>query len=175
MNKQIISLAFSCLLASCANYNETIITKKTISNFEILDCYSTANNNNYLVYEKDDKIETMKLSDTQLDSIKSMQLFNIEVTEKNGERYATAVSNQNVDTSSKKLFYVEAQEIEDYKRKSTGSYTLIESDGIIPVITPAQEISQMLRVESFKFYYYRNWDGKFYFDHIEENNLSDSE
>lgn len=173
MGKHLFIIALSCLCFSCTK-EESVITRKTVSNFEIQDCYTTSNGNKYLVYEQDNNLGTFKISEAQLDSIKSLQLFKIDVIEQNGKGSAISISTNNSDSTNKRLYCVEANDIEDYKRKSKGSYTLLESDGIIPVITPNQEISQMLRVESFKFYYYKNWDGKFYFDHIEENEIDQS-
>ena len=168
MKKTLFSFAVSCLLLSCANEEGGPITKKTVSNFSIRDCYTTSNGNNFLIYEQNNKIGAFSVTTTQLDSLRELPAFNIEVHEQNGNSSAHSISTNNVDTTGKTLYFVEANDIEDYKRKTNGSYTIIEKDGLFAVCTPNQEISNMLRLESFRFYYFRNWDGKYYFDHIEE-------
>ncbi len=167
MKNTLLCIALASLLSSCTN-EDGPFTLRTVSSYEITDCHTTTNGDKFLVYEQNNQVGAFKVTSSQLDSLRELQIFKVEVKEKNGNSTAISIQPATADTTNKKLYYVEANDIEDYKRKASGSYTLIESDGHVPVITPTQEISNMLRLESFRFYYYKNWDGNFYFDHIEE-------
>lgn len=160
------------LLASCTATPTTVMEEAQYN--ELVDNYELENGNGYIIVNKGDtSLTTISLTKEQLDSLKEIKYFKIHYSELDGKDSLKTIEKIAEDTTIKrKLLVANEDNIEDYKKRKEGSYTIIELEdgkGMIIVDTPSEEISRMLRIESFNFYYYKNWDGKYYFDHIEES------
>lgn len=172
MKKSIVIIAFSTLLANCAN--EKCGTRQA-TNYDITGrCELTDSTHLIVVRLKEKNYQTVFVSQSQYNELKSLKKFTIDFTCPPKE-YGTITSItplKELDTTSlhRELFMAEAKDIEDFKRRSRGSYTIIEQqdrERMIVVRTPSQEISNMLRLEDFRFYYFKDWEGNYCFDHIE--------
>ncbi len=160
-------------LALCACNSEAPITE-TINSDNIVDRIEV-NGKNLLIAKNKEDFTVIEISGEQFESLKTLNTFEVEYTRQHNQTSGKAINIKSTigDTTNKReLLEANDEAIEDFKRKKNGSYTILERpnrDGFIVVNTPSQEISKMIRTEAYKFFYYKNWDGRYYFDHIEDN------
>ncbi len=176
---KILSISITSILliinSSCNTTNKKQETlRDTIDDSDVIN-EITSNNCTYLVAnkEKDSTLIIIKTRGKQLQELSTIQNFKISCITQDSKIWEIERINKKDSTeisqTQHKILSVEAKDIEDFKRRRNGSYTILDlPTGMIVVTTPRTEISRMLRLDNFKFYYYRSWNGKFYFDHIEK-------
>lgn len=167
-------LTIFALLSFCA-CNNTPIETNNATNYDIIDRCELGDSTHLLIVNNENGYTPVLITQSQYNTLKSLKKFTITYVNKGAKNCCEVtgiapLANYDTTTINRQLFSVESKDIEDFKRKTKGSYTIVEiqnNDGMIVVKTPSQEISNMLRLDDFKFFYYKNWEGKYCFDHIE--------
>ncbi len=161
------------LHSACSTKQQDTI-KDTISSYNIISNNFKNDSLKFVIADKDSTLRIIAVNKRIIGEMEKKQFFNIVIQRTNDSTMAQAISIIPLDSTAQnkeslKLIEADADDIDDFKRHSNASFAIIDKPNgdMVVVNTPKKEISRMLRLESFKFFYYKNWDGKYYYDHIE--------